>query len=700
MVAATSDWQFLTFNLAGATVKRVSHGGRQYLVAPASLIVPGVLNGSDGALYYPPDETEKNPGIWNGMPMVVYHPTFNGMPVAAQDPQYKDHVAKSTVGFLRNDRYLGKRVAEAWFDEEHTRNYDLQLPEHVRILPRLNRHEPIEVSTGLHVDRDETPGTCPKTGRAYVAVARNYRPDHLAILPDQRGACSNQDGCGVVMNQIQNADDSDGQWVTLPNGVHMQIKDGEIVKGPKVGKSEGKKGDWRDKFLKDNPKAAKFMEKTGEKKSILDRIKGVAKKIGLTNAEDSDGQWVTLPNGDAAKAKGHLEAAHRHVSAAKLDKGKEPTKNKGRYGNPHDLATGKLLPHGSGTGLGEVHGAAVEGHRGESCKCGGCDKCKATQNSNPEGINQYTKSAGAAHEAGEKVWRAKGQSNKEMSKLAKSASKAHFKAMKSAPSDMAKHHEQQGGMYEISSRVFADRHRADPKSTHKGQVQNQLGSGVNQAVTEGDSAMATAVKLSAGERQGLVSKIVANCQCEGGDDATVINSLSDAALMQLNAVAEAAPEDESAVESEVEQPAPNSPKGKFGKKPVPPQFAANMTAQQWLDAAPPEIRSAVTNAVKIERSARQDLIAKLVANVASDSKKKYETFLSNKSLDELETLVEMIPATTRNAESEGLFGPVFLGAAGGHEGQSPTKNRDAMTFNADADPEMDPSYASRQLAAK
>jgi hypothetical protein len=31
-------------------------------------------------------------------------------------------------------------------------------------------------------------------------VARNYRPDHLAVLPDQRGACSLTDGCGVMVN--------------------------------------------------------------------------------------------------------------------------------------------------------------------------------------------------------------------------------------------------------------------------------------------------------------------------------------------------------------------------------------------------------------------------------------------------------------------------------------------------------------------
>jgi hypothetical protein len=34
-------------------------------------------------------------------------------------------------------------------------------------------------------------------GVKYEGIARNLRPDHLAILPDDKGACSLEDGCGV-----------------------------------------------------------------------------------------------------------------------------------------------------------------------------------------------------------------------------------------------------------------------------------------------------------------------------------------------------------------------------------------------------------------------------------------------------------------------------------------------------------------------
>lgn len=183
-------------NLAGPA-KRVTRNGREYAVAPVTLLIPGVLNGSRGPLYYPEDEVKSRPGLWNGIPLVAYHPVRNGQNVSANDP---DVIAESGLGFVENDHFdskLGKRRAEAWFDVEMTRNYDKKLRQQGKpeILPRVDRGEPIEVSTGLFTDNQIQSGTW--NGKGYTAIARNYRSDHLAVLPDQRGACSITDGCGV-----------------------------------------------------------------------------------------------------------------------------------------------------------------------------------------------------------------------------------------------------------------------------------------------------------------------------------------------------------------------------------------------------------------------------------------------------------------------------------------------------------------------
>jgi hypothetical protein len=181
--------QRLTVNFSGR-VRRDVMRGRAYLVAPMTLINPGVLNGSKGPLLYPPDEIAKNPGQWNGVPITVYHPHRLGQPVSAAEPGVLD---AQGVGEVRNATSNGKLRAEGWFDVAKIRRVNPV------IYRRLLANEQIELSTGLYTDNVDQSGTF--NGRQYVAVARNYRPDHLAILPDQVGACSVSDGCGVLVNK-------------------------------------------------------------------------------------------------------------------------------------------------------------------------------------------------------------------------------------------------------------------------------------------------------------------------------------------------------------------------------------------------------------------------------------------------------------------------------------------------------------------
>ena len=237
--------EHLTVNISGK-VRQVNEGGKSFLVAPLSLIVPGVLSGSKGSLLYEPSEIARNYQQWNGMPLLVYHPhdPITNQPLSAQDPdQGPSVIEKQGVGEVRNTHIKnGKLRAEGWFDVEKTTKVD------PRILANLKANRPCELSTGLFTDNEDTPGNF--RGRPYTQKARNYRADHVAILPDQVGACSIKDGCGVLVNQLSltlqeklnmltdNADDDEGRWVTLPNGVHIQVKDGDIVKGPKVGSKE------------------------------------------------------------------------------------------------------------------------------------------------------------------------------------------------------------------------------------------------------------------------------------------------------------------------------------------------------------------------------------------------------------------------------------------------------------------------------
>lgn len=202
-------------------VERVVENGREYYVAPLTLIVPGVLNGSQGALYYPPEEIARNVSDWNGMPLVLGHPTRMGYNVSFGDLDDKER-SKTILGEVRNAHTNphGSLKAQGWFDIENVRRISPQ------ILNSLENHRPIELSTGLFTDNKEAPKGSVFNGRngprEYEYTAHNYRPDHLAILPNQVGACSVNDGCGVLVNSERfHLPENYDKIKDLPNGKQL-----------------------------------------------------------------------------------------------------------------------------------------------------------------------------------------------------------------------------------------------------------------------------------------------------------------------------------------------------------------------------------------------------------------------------------------------------------------------------------------------
>lgn len=187
--------ELLVSNISGK-VRRETLYGREYLVAPTTLIVPGVLNGSGGPIYYSSEEIVRNARDWNNMPLVVYHPTNNGKPTSARDPSVLNNRG---VGFVLNAKGSddGSLVAESWFEIESTRRVDN------RIIDALEDGTNIEISTGLFPQElVPAPEGAVFNDTAYDFEAHGLTPDHLAILPDQTGACSLADGCGVLVNKL------------------------------------------------------------------------------------------------------------------------------------------------------------------------------------------------------------------------------------------------------------------------------------------------------------------------------------------------------------------------------------------------------------------------------------------------------------------------------------------------------------------
>lgn len=159
--------------------------GKKVLAVPTVMMTVGVRNG----ILYSEEELSKYPEAWNGRPVTcIDHPMDEvGTPVSANDPTLME---KMVVGSLFNCGYKnGGLRGEAWVDVEDCGRI------HAPTLDKLRTNSGSDVSIGAYQDHEMVTGVY--RGKEYYAIARNIRPDHLAILYGKRGSCSWEDGAGI-----------------------------------------------------------------------------------------------------------------------------------------------------------------------------------------------------------------------------------------------------------------------------------------------------------------------------------------------------------------------------------------------------------------------------------------------------------------------------------------------------------------------
>lgn len=174
----------------GYTVRQETYEGAPHLIVPVVMMVEGVHNGSQGPILHTAEQLSRVVEAWNGIPVVIGHPKNNTGFISANSPNIPN------VGRIFNTRFEdGKLKAECYINVTKLMNHSPAVLAHIR------NQRPLQVSVGTFSDNDSLSGVW--NGEEYVAVARNYRPDHLALLPNEEGACSWNDGCGIRTNSKQ-----------------------------------------------------------------------------------------------------------------------------------------------------------------------------------------------------------------------------------------------------------------------------------------------------------------------------------------------------------------------------------------------------------------------------------------------------------------------------------------------------------------
>ena len=185
------------------TIRTVSLSGGEYVVFPVVPIREGVLNGH----FVSSREIERSTPGWNGRPLTLGHPKDqdSGDYVTANSPGAWEQYG---IGWVFSAGFVdGRMVAEGWIDKARIAALGRD-----DLIDGLLTGVHMDVSTGYFCDVVQKDGVF--KGDKFNGVQSGIVPDHLALLPNERGACSWDDGCGIPRVNI---------------GGIMEVQEGAIV---------------------------------------------------------------------------------------------------------------------------------------------------------------------------------------------------------------------------------------------------------------------------------------------------------------------------------------------------------------------------------------------------------------------------------------------------------------------------------------
>lgn len=179
--------------------------GDEFVIAEATILREGVLNGNEGPLFYSEAEISRRVGAWNGIPLVAPHPYIveNGKVKHVSAGHSHEIVNKFTIGRTYNDRIEtqpdGKKLrkVDIYINVKRSDQID------TRIVPAIKNKQQVNVSTGIFTEKRKAVDNSRYNGTGYTHSVHNIEPDHLAVLMDEKGACSVSDGCGVNINSSE-----------------------------------------------------------------------------------------------------------------------------------------------------------------------------------------------------------------------------------------------------------------------------------------------------------------------------------------------------------------------------------------------------------------------------------------------------------------------------------------------------------------
>lgn len=230
-----------------AQIRRDKRNGKDVIIVPSATLPDDVVMNN---IKYPADEIAKSFHTLDRTFAPFRHPMVNGQYVSAREPE------------AVNDFYIG-----AWNENVRRENgrvfldkvIDVEVANRTEngklLLDAINKGEPIHTSTGIFMEVD------PANDAGYSYIAKNMYFDHDAILLDEEGAATPNQGVGMMVNS--------NQQITVINSVLDRAVD-EL--------------EWAAGYLAD---AVERVQEAEKKQTIIDKILSA---LGITGKDKTPGE--------------------------------------------------------------------------------------------------------------------------------------------------------------------------------------------------------------------------------------------------------------------------------------------------------------------------------------------------------------------------------------------------------------------------
>lgn len=191
-----------------AAIKREKRNGRDVIIVPSATLPDDVVMND---ILYPAAEIAKSFKTLERTPAPLGHPSVNGKFLSARDPE---GLNQGWIGaWNENVRQEGGRVLlDKVIDVERANESEGGR----RVLAAIDAGDPVHTSTGLLAMMDAANGDVP-----YKFTARDIEFDHDAILLDEDGAATPDQGVGMMVN-------SAGKEIQVVNSVIEDDADREL----------------------------------------------------------------------------------------------------------------------------------------------------------------------------------------------------------------------------------------------------------------------------------------------------------------------------------------------------------------------------------------------------------------------------------------------------------------------------------------